>query len=146
TADETWSGVVKLDGWVYVDAGATLTIDKGTIIRGTNKSVLSIERGGKIMAEGTQTEPIVFTSSQGAGFRAPSDWGGLVMCGNAPNNLAGGVGIAEGGIGTEYGGTDATDNSGVLTYVRIECAGFEVATGSDVNGLTMGSVGSGTRI
>ena len=146
TANETWSGTVKLDGWVYVDAGATLTIEKGTVIRGTNKSVLSIERGGKIMAAGSQTPPIVFTSSQGAGFRAPSDWAGLVVCGKAPNNLAGGVGIAEGGIGTEYGGTDASDNSGVLAYVRVEFAGFEVATGSEVNGLTLGSVGNGTRI
>jgi hypothetical protein len=146
TANETWSGVVKLDGWVYVDNGATLTIQPGTVIRGTNKSVLSIERGGKIMAAGSQTQPIVFTSSQGAGFRAPSDWGGLVICGKAPNNLSGGVGISEGGIGTEYGGIDAADNSGVLTYVRIEFAGFEVATGSEVNGLTLGSVGNGTRI
>ena len=131
---------------MYVDAGATLTIEKGTVIRGTNKSVLSIERGGKIMAAGSQSQPIVFTSSQGAGFRAPSDWGGLVVCGKAPNNLAGGVGIAEGGIGSEYGGTDSGDNSGVMTYVRIEFAGFEVATGSEVNGLTLGSVGNATRI
>ena len=146
TANETWSGVVKLDGWIYVDNGATLTIEPGTIIRGTNKSVLSIARGGKIMAAGTRTQPIVFTSSQGAGFRSNSDWGGLVICGKAPNNLPGGVGIAEGGIGTEYGGSDAADNSGVLTYVRIEFPGFEVATGSEVNGLTLASVGSGTRI
>lgn len=74
-ADETWSGLIKLDGWVYVDAGATLTILPGTVIRATNKSVLSIERGGKIMAAGTKAQPIVFTSSQGAGFRANSDWG-----------------------------------------------------------------------
>ena len=146
TANETWSGVVKLDGWVYVDAGATLTIQPGTIIRGTNKSVLTIAPGGKIIAAGTRTLPIVFTSSQGAGFRGPSDWGGLVVCGKAPNNLPGGVGIAEGGIGTEYGGSDAADNSGVLTYIRIEFPGFEVATGSEVNGLTLNSVGAGTRI
>jgi hypothetical protein len=145
-ADETWSGVVKLDGWIYVDNGATLTIEPGTIIRGTNKSVLTIAPGGKIMAAGTRTLPIVFTSSQGAGFRGPSDWGGLVVCGKAPNNLPGGVGIAEGGIGTEYGGSDAADNSGVLTFVRIEFPGFEVATGSEVNGLTLNSVGAGTRI
>ncbi|MBN2487177.1 MAG: hypothetical protein JXB34_14480, partial [Bacteroidales bacterium] len=52
TANETWSGTIKLDGWVYVDNGATLTINPGTIVRGTNMSVLVIERGGKIMAEG----------------------------------------------------------------------------------------------
>lgn len=145
-ANETWSGVIKLDGWVYVDNGATLTIQPGTIIRGTNKSVLVIEKGGKINAAGTKTQPIVFTSSQGAGFRAPSDWAGLVLCGQAPNNLAGGTGTAEGGIGSEYGGTNPDDNSGVLTYVRIEFPGFEVATGSEVNGLTLNSVGRGTTI
>ncbi|MBK6282199.1 MAG: T9SS type A sorting domain-containing protein [Draconibacterium sp.] len=145
-ADETWSGVVKIDGWIYVDNGATLTIEPGTIIRGTNKSVLIITPGGKIMAAGTRTLPIVFTSSQGAGFRSNSDWGGLVICGKAPNNLAGGVGIVEGGVGTEFGGSDPADNSGVLTYVRIEFPGFEVATGSEINGLTLGSVGSATRI
>ncbi|MFY9151025.1 MAG: hypothetical protein WAO52_03350, partial [Prolixibacteraceae bacterium] len=64
TADETWSGVIKLDGWVYVDAGATLTVEAGTIIRGTQKSGLFIQRGGKINAVGTSTNPIVFTSNQ----------------------------------------------------------------------------------
>jgi hypothetical protein len=146
TASETWSGVIKLNGWVYVDAGATLTIEPGTIIRGTNKSVLSIEKGGKIMAIGSSANPIVFTSSQGAGFRANSDWAGLVINGNGINNLAGGSGTAEGGIGSPYGGADNTDNSGVLAYIRIEFAGFEVATGSEVNGLTLNSVGSGTTI
>ncbi len=146
TANETWSGVIKLDGWVYVDAGATLTIEPGTIIRGTSKSVLSVERGGKIMAVGTRTQPIVFTSNQGAGFRANSDWGGLVINGYGINNLAGGTGVAEGGIGSEYGGTNNEDNSGVLAFVRIEFPGYEVATGSEVNGLTLNSVGSGTRI
>ena len=146
TASETWSGLIKLDGWVYVDAGATLTIEPGTVIRATNKSVLSVERGGKIMAAGTKAQPIVFTSVQGAGFRSNSDWGGLVINGNGINNLPGGIGVAEGGIGSEYGGSDNADNSGVLTFVRIEFPGYEVATGSEVNGLTLNSVGSGTRI
>lgn len=146
TASETWSGVITLDGWVYVDAGATLTIEAGTIIRATNKSVLSVEKGGKIMAVGTSAEPIVFTSSQGAGFRSNSDWAGLVINGNGITNLAGGSGTAEGGIGSPYGGADNTDNSGVLAYVRIEFPGYEVATGSEVNGLTLNAVGSGTTI
>lgn len=146
TTDETWSGLVKLDGWVYVDAGATLTIEPGTIIRATNKSVLSVERGGKIMAAGTKAQPIVLTSLQGAGFRANSDWGGLVINGFGINNLPGGTGVAEGGIGSEYGGSNNEDNSGVLTYVRIEFPGYEVATGSEVNGLTLNSVGRGTLI
>jgi hypothetical protein len=146
TADETWSGVILLDGWVYVDNGATLTIEPGTIIRGTNQSVLSVERGAKILAAGTKDQPIVFTSSQGAGFRSNSDWAGLVINGNAPNNLAGGTGVAEGGIGSEYGGADPQDDSGILSYVRIEFPGYEVATGSEVNGLTLNSVGNKTRI
>ena len=146
TTDETWSGVIKMDGWTYVDAGATLTIEPGTIIRGTEKSVLSIERGAKIMAVGTPEKPIVFTSTQGAGFRGPSDWAGVVINGNAPNNLPGGVGITEGGIGSPYGGNDPNDNSGAFVYVRIEFPGYEVATDSEVNGLTLNSVGRGTRI
>ncbi len=146
TSDETWSGVIKLDGWVYVDAGATLTIQPGTIIRGTNKSVLVIERGGKINAAGTVSQPIVFTSNQGSGFRANSDWGGIVLCGKAPSNLPGVEGVAEGGIGSPYGGSDAADNSGVLKYVRIEFPGYEVATGSEINGLTLCSVGNKTLI
>jgi len=146
TADETWSGVILLDGWVYVDDGATLTIDAGTIIRGTAKSVLVIERGGMINATGTSTSPIVFTSNQGVGLRSNSDWAGVVLCGYGINNLGGGQGVAEGGIGSAYGGTDNSDNSGTMKYVRIEFPGYEVATGSEVNGLTFCSVGSGTTI
>jgi len=144
--NETWSGVIKLDGWVYVDAGATLTIEAGTIIRGTEKSGLFIERGGKINAVGTAASPIVFTSNQGAGLRSNSDWAGIVLCGKAPNNLPGGEGIAEGGIDSPYGGTDANDNSGVMKYVRIEFPGYEVATGKEINGLTLCSVGDATTI
>ena len=146
TADETWSGTILLDGWVYVDDGATLTIDPGTVIRGTNKSVLVIERGGMIDAEGTSDNPIVFTSSQGEGLRSNSDWAGVVLCGYGINNLGGGEGVAEGGIGSVYGGNDNTDNSGIMKYVRIEFPGYEVATGSEVNGLTLCSVGSGTTL
>jgi hypothetical protein len=146
TTDETWSGVIKLDGWVYVDGGATLTIQAGTIIRGTERSGLFIERGAKIMAVGTQAAPIVFTSNQGAGLRSNSDWAGVVICGKAPNNLPGGEGIAEGGIDSPYGGTDPNDNSGIFKYVRIEFPGYEVATDKEINGLTLCSVGNGTTI
>jgi hypothetical protein len=146
TADETWSGVIRLDGWVYVDEGATLTIAAGTIVRGTSKSVLVIERGGMINAVGTSSDPIVFTSNQGIGLRSNSDWAGVVLCGYGINNLGGGEGVAEGGIGSVYGGGDNTDNSGTMKYVRIEFPGYEVATGSEVNGLTLCSVGSGTTL
>jgi hypothetical protein len=146
TADQTWSGVIKLDGWVYVDAGATLTIQAGTIIRGTAKSAVIVERGGKINAVGTSASPIVFTSDLPAGLRTTSSWGGVVLCGKATNNIAGGVGTAEGGISSQYGGSDDADNSGVMQYCRIEFAGYEVATGSEINGLTFYSVGNGTTI
>ncbi len=145
-ANETWSGVIKLDGWVYVDAGATLTISAGTVIRGTEKSALIIQRSGKINAVGTSSSPIVFTSNQAAGLRTTSNWGGVVICGNAKNNIAGGIGTAEGGITSQYGGSDDSDNSGTLQFVRIEFAGYEIATGSEINGLTLCSVGNGTTI
>jgi hypothetical protein len=146
TADETWSGVLTLDGWVYVENGATLTIAPGTIIRGTNKSALIITPGSKINAAGTKTSPIVFTSSNGAGLRGPSNWGGIVLCGNGVLNTAGGTKITEGGVGVTYGGTNNADNSGVLQYVRIEFSGYEVATGSELNGLSLCGVGSGTTL
>lgn len=146
SANETWSGVIRLNGWVYVDEGVTLTLQPGTIIRGTEKSVLVIERGGKIHAVGSPTQPIVFTSNKGAGFRGPSDWGGLVICGKAPNNLPGGTGIAEGGIESPHGGNDPADNSGTLAFVRIEFPGYEVATGSEINGLSFYSAGSQTQV
>ena len=146
TVDETWTGVIKLNGWVYVDEGATLTIQAGTIIRGTEKSAVIVQRGGKINAVGTSTNPIVFTSNLPAGLRTTSSWGGLVLCGKATNNISGGVGTAEGGITSQYGGTDDNDNSGTLKYVRIEFAGYEISTGSEINGLTLCSVGRATTI
>ena len=146
TANETWSGVIKLDGWVYVDEPAVLTISPGTIIRGEAKSALIIQRGAKINAEGTSTNPIVFTSGQGAGFRANSDWAGVIICGKGINNMAGGIGLTEGGTGVNHGGTDNTDNSGIIKYVRIEFPGYMVSEGNEINGLSMGSVGSGTTI
>jgi hypothetical protein len=146
TSNESWSGVIKLDGWVYVDAGATLSIDAGTIIRGTEKSGIFIERGAKINAIGTQSSPIIFTSNQGVGLRSQSNWAGIVICGKAPNNLPGGEGIAEGGIDSPYGGSEPHDNSGVMRYVRIEFPGYEVATGKEINGLTLCSVGDATTL
>lgn len=144
TSNETWSGTILLDGWVYVQGG-TLTIEAGTVIRGTNKSALIIEQGGKINAVGTANSPIVFTSSQGAGLRQQSDWAGLVICGNAVTNKTTDL-IAEGGIDSPFGGSDDNESSGILQYVRIEFPGFEVATGKEINGLSMYSVGRGTVI
>jgi len=139
-------GVYVLKGWVYITDGATLTIEAGTVIKGDKdtKAAIIVERGGKIIAQGTEDLPIVFTSNQPASSRKPGDWGGIVICGKASNNKT--EMIIEGGPRSKHGGNDDTDNSGVLSYVRIEFAGYPFKTDQEINGLTMGSVGSGTRL
>jgi hypothetical protein len=155
TSDSKWYANARyfLSGFVYVKNNATLTIEPGTIIKGVSgsKAALIIERGSKIMAQGTSASPIIFTSDKPAGQRASGDWGGLVICGKATTNKhdsGAGVGIAEGGIGSLYGGTDDADNSGVLKYVRIEFPGIPLTStpNSEINGLTLYSVGTGTAI
>ena len=151
TSNTTWTSnniYTLTGGFVYVTNNATLTIEPGTIIKG-NLSALVITRGAKLMAQGTQTQPIVFTSYQPAGGRAPGDWGGILLLGKAPINDPAGQRLGEGGIDPVkglYGGTDANDNSGVLTYVRIEYAGIAYQPNNETNGLTMGGVGAGTTI
>jgi hypothetical protein len=137
-----------LSGFVYVDSGATLTIQPGTIIRGdkASKGTLIIRRGGKINANGTAQAPIVFTSDKEPGSRNPGDWGGLIICGKAPVNLPGGEAQIEGGPSALYGGSNPNDNSGVLRYVRIEYAGIPFQPNQEINGLTLGGVGQGTQI
>ena len=144
TSDTKWYGNAKylLSGFVKVKNNATLTIEPGTIIKGVSgtTAALIIERGSKIMAQGTSTQPIVFTSDKPKGQRAYGDWGGVVICGKALTNKhdnGTGIGIAEGGIGSEYGGTDPNDNSGVLQYVRIEFPGIALTAtaNSEINGL-----------
>ncbi len=137
-----------LDGWVYVKSGATITIEPGTVIKGKvdTKASLVIERGGKIMADGTAAKPIVFTSAKPVGSRAAGDWGGIVLCGNAKINVTGGEAEIEGGLGSKYGGTDDNDNSGTMKYVRIEFAGYAFMPDKEINGLTFGGVGKGTII
>lgn len=151
TADRVW----VLSGYVRVMSGATLTIQPGTVIKGdkASKAALIIERGGKIMADGTAAKPIVFTSNQAVGQRAIGDWSGLIVCGNAPVNQAGGQAQYEGGIlGVDvalYGGgatPNAADNSGVLRYVRIEYAGLAIQQDREINSLTLAGVGSGTVV
>lgn len=139
-------GTYLLKGWVYIANGAELTIEPGTIIKGDKqtKATLIAERGGKLIAKGTATEPIVFTSEQVAGNRKPGDWGGVILCGNARNNQ--GDQQIEGGPRTKHGGSNDADNSGVLSYVRIEFAGYPFQKDKEINGLTLGSVGSGTQI
>lgn len=155
TTDTRWYAQAKyhLSGFVYVRNNSTLTIDAGTIIKGVSntKATLIIERGSRIIAAGTASQPIVFTSDKPAGQRATGDWGGIVLCGKAKTNKhddGEGVGIAEGGIGSKYGGTDDNDNSGVLQFVRIEFPGIPLTStaNSEINGLTLYSVGKATVI
>ena len=155
TTDTKWYASAKymLSGFVYVKNNAILTIEPGTIIKGISntKAALMIERGSKIMAAGTADKPIVFTSDKPKGQRASGDWGGLVILGKARTNKhdsGAGVGIAEGGIGSLYGGTDDEDNSGVLQYIRIEFPGIPLlaTANSEINGLTFYAVGRGTTV
>ncbi len=138
-------GTYFLKGWVYITSGATLTIEPGTIIKGDKdtKAAIIVERGGKLIAQGSASQPIIFTSAQAAGSRKPGDWGGIIMCGKAVNNKT--EMIIEGGPRSMHGGSDNNDNSGVLSYVRVEFAGYPFATDQEINGVTMGSVGSGTK-
>lgn len=139
-------GTYLLKGWVYVADGAELTIEPGTVIKGDKQTMaaLIVERGGKIKAQGTKAEPIVFTSEEAKGQRRPGDWGGLIICGKAPHNA--GEAQIEGGPRTKHGGKDAHDNSGVLSYVRVEFAGYPFQKDKEINGITFGSVGDGTQV
>lgn len=142
-------GTYTLRGYVYFTAGTTLTIPAGTILKSdvSQKGALIIERGAKIDAQGTPTNPIVFTSGKPAGQRARGDWGGIIILGNAPTNRPiSPAPLIEGGVDRRYGGTVVNDNSGTMKYVRIEFAGIAAEPGSEINGLTLGGVGSGTTL
>jgi hypothetical protein len=155
TTDLTLSAdtLYVLSGFVKVNSGATLTIPAGTTVVGDTAvpgSSLYILRGAQIDAQGTVTDPIVFTSMRAEGSRAPGDWGGIVIVGNGIINKVGTV-ATEGpqeAAQTYSGGTDNTDNSGTLRYVRIEFAGYDVSAGAgqELNSLSMYAVGSGTTL
>jgi len=165
TVDTRWTAnnTYLLSGPIYVNSNATLTIEPGTVIRGNKAiagSALVITKGAKLIANGTKNAPIVFTSSGGVGNRAIGDWGGIVILGKAANNLPAnattgnpaGIGNIEGlpvSANSEYGGgatPNDNDNSGILKYVRIEFGGYAYQIDKEINGLTMGSVGSSTVI
>ncbi|MDR6406544.1 MULTISPECIES: hypothetical protein [Chryseobacterium] len=136
------SKVYKLTGAVMVKDGGKLVIPAGTRIEATGgtSSFITIEQGGQIFANGTASAPVIFTSPAGA----PGSWGGLVLCGRAPINK-GTSATAEVGNAT-YGGTNATDNSGSLTYVRVEYAGAIYTADKEFNGLSLFGVGNGTKV
>lgn len=144
----TWkaSDQYLLSDFVYVEAGAILTIEPGTVIKGdkNSKGALIVKPGAKIIAVGTAEKPIVFTSNQPAGQRKAGDWGGVVILGKAPVNKT--PAVVEGEEQTEFGGNDPADNSGELKYVRIEFAGIAYAPNKEINSLTFGGVGSGTKV
>lgn len=151
TSNTTLSGVVLLQNKIYVKNNSTLTILPGTIIRGdySTQGTLIVTKGSKIIADGTISSPIVFTSNEDIGNRAEGDWGGLVILGQAVNNQPGGLANIEGispTSNTEYGGSNDQDNSGVLRYVRVEFAGIPLEPNKEINGITFGSVGSGTNV
>ena len=139
-------------GEVYVTNEATLTIEPGTVILGDfkTKGSLIISKGSKIIAEGTATDPIVFTSNKSD--KKQGDWGGIFLLGNAPINIFGGVSSLNYGLkpsSTEnisYGGDDAYSNSGVLKHVRIEYAGKRTVGHEDFSGITFAGVGIKTSI
>lgn len=160
SADKTLDASKKylLKGFVFVTKGAKLTIPAGTVVMGdrASKGTLVITRGSKIDAQGTAAKPVVFTSSQAVGARQAGDWGGIVLLGKAPINASGSEAKLEGGLtptsgGVEkdyiwYGGSDAADNSGSIVYARIEFAGIALSPDNELNSLTMGGVGSGTKL
>lgn len=149
-ADTVWACDHTLTAIVSVKNNAKLTIMPGVTIKGSNGSALVVGKGSQLIAEGTADQPIVFTSALPEGSRARGDWGGVVLLGQAPNNLQTGTGAAEGldanDPAYQYGGSDAASSCGSLKYVRVEFAGFELTKDNELNGITFYSCGSGTRV
>jgi hypothetical protein len=134
---------------VHVLDGVTLTIEAGTLIKSQGSaSTLVVSRGGKLIAKGTKKDPIIFTSAKKNGDKKRGDWAGVVILGAAKNWDGSDTNIEGLPVDSlnQHGGSNDKDNSGELSYVRIEFAGTELADGNEINGLTMGSVGSGTKI
>lgn len=168
TSDATWSGdsIYVLAGRIVVESGATLTIEAGSIIKGqagsgANATALVVARGGTLNAVGTASSPIIMTSiadaitiGEVAGPNLSSDliglWGGLLILGNAPISADADAvqieGIPPSDTNGLYGGSDAADNSGTIQYVSIRHGGANIGEGNEINGLTLGGVGTGTTI
>ena len=145
-ADRTLSGdyAYLLRGAVFVEGGATLTIEPGVEIFGeqATNGTLIIAQSSKIIADGTADNPIVMSSDAEIGRRARGQWGGLIINGSAPTNQGDDT-FGEGDTGA-FGGNNPADSSGILRYVRIEYAGIEFSPDNELNGITFQGVGSGT--
>ena len=162
TGNITWKKDqnILLEGFVFVNPGQTLTIEPGTVIRAKtgqaeNASALIIARGAKIIAEGTKEEPIIFTVEGddlkgSVPIESRGLWGGVIILGNAQLNSEFNESKIEGIPLSEtrgiYGGSVNNDNSGILKYVSIRHGGTNIGEGNEINGLTLGGVGSGTTI
>lgn len=168
SANTTWTSgkVYILESRIAVLSGVTLTIEPGVIVKGqagtgANATALLVARGAKLMAEGTASSPIIFTSvadeimpgeieSPNLDNTLNGLWGGLLVLGNAPisadNPSIQIEGIPASDPNGLFGGSDATDNSGVIKYVSIRHGGANIGEGNEINGLTLGGVGSGTVI
>lgn len=151
TSDMTLNAatVYTLKGSTYIKPGVTLTIPAGTRIEADaafeEVAFLAVEKGGKMIAQGTAENPIVFTSN--SANPAPQDWGGIVICGNAVTNLAPTAGNVQAEVtGLTYGGTNPTDNSGVYSHIIIEYSGNLINDEAEFNGMTFYAVGSGTTV
>lgn len=163
----TWTADTEylLDGFVYVEAGATLNIEAGTVIKAREipssndlASTLVIARGGTINAIGTSDAPIIFTTElddvEDATDLAPTDrglWGGLILLGNATIVNDGQLEEVVEGLPADdarslFGGNDDNDSSGRISFISIRHGGAELAPGEEINGLTLGAVGSATQI
>ena len=159
----TWTKdkIYQLNKRVTVLDGVTLTIEAGTRIEGNSEfsgadaSVLMIARGGKLIAEGTADEPIIMTATEDDGTLVATDkgkWGGLVVLGKASISAEQDEvqieGVDASDVNGLYGGSSDNDNSGIIKYVSIRHGGavIDAAAGDEINGLTLGGVGSGTTI
>lgn len=142
------NATVTLSGRVLFKQGTILKINEGVTIEGDTSvdiSYLIIDKNAKIIALGTASDPITFTSDVAAGSRSQEDWGGIVINGNARINAGDGSADGEGDSGS-YGGKDDDDSSGILRYVRIYFAGRLFTGTNELNGLCLQGVGSGTKV
>lgn len=147
--------VWELDGAVVTGGdnadSVELEVRAGTLVIGGSDSYLVVSRGSQIMAEGSQTQPIIFTSKESAiGEEGEAgQWGGLVLLGNAPVNSCPDLTACDAAfeVGNHnYGGNDSEDSSGALKYVRVEFGGFKINDTQEMNGISFAAVGSGTEV